>query len=286
MVWRFALPTLAVLAALTAIPAARAADLPMPQPMMVPETGGWYLRGDIGFSNQNVGSLFNASYSGFTSVTNVDRGFDAAPLFGLGIGYSFNRWLRFDVTGEYRGAANFHGLDVGTLPTCSGTAPCFADDHYTGSKSEWTFMFNGYVDLGTWYNFTPFVGAGVGVSRNTISNFGDFSTCIDSSNCALGGSSAFGGTASTWNFAWALHAGLAYQLSQNVTLELAYRYIDLGKARSGDLVAFDGTNNIYNPMEFNHLTSNDVKLGLRFNFGGEDFYRPRPVYMPPLNSKG
>ena len=264
-----------------------AADLSvpiMPQPV---EVSGWYLRGDIGFSNQNVGSLFNASYSNFTTVTSVDKGFDAAPLFGLGIGYAFNHWLRFDVTGEYRGAANFHGLDIGTRPTCSGAAPCFADDRYTGSKSEWTFLFNGYVDLGTWYNFTPFVGAGVGVSRNTISNFGDFSTCIDSSNCTLGGSDAFGGTASTWSFAWALHAGLAYQLSQNVTLELAYRYIDLGKARSGDVIAFDGTNNFFNPMEFNHLTSNDVKLGLRFNFGGDDFYRPHPVYVPPpLNSRG
>jgi opacity protein-like surface antigen len=261
-----------------------AADLSvpiMPQPV---EVSGWYLRGDIGFSNQNVGSLFNSNYSGYTTVTSVDKGFDAAPLFGLGIGYSFNRWLRFDVTGEYRGAANFKGLDVGALPGGG-----FADDRYTASKSEWTFLLNGYVDLGTWYNFTPFVGAGVGFSRNTISNFGDFSTCINSLSCAAnGGSDAFGGTASTWNFAWALHAGLAYQLSQNVTLELAYRYIDLGKARSGDLVAFDGTNNIYNPMEFNHLTSNDVKLGLRFNFGGDDFDRPRPVYVPPppLNSRG
>lgn len=260
-----------------------AADMSMPIMPQPVEVSGWYLRGDIGFSNQNVGSLFNSNYSGFTTVTSVDKGFDAAPLFGLGIGYSFNHWLRFDVTGEYRGAANFHGLDVGTI-----SPGVFADDRYTASKSEWTFLFNGYVDLGTWYNFTPFVGAGVGFSRNTISNFGDFSTCIDSSNCALGGSDAFGGTASTWNFAWALHAGLAYQLSRNVTLELAYRYIDLGKARSGDLVAFDGTNNFFNPMEFNHLTSNDVKLGLRFNFGGDDFDRPRPVYVPPppLNSRG
>ena len=263
--------------------ATNAADLGvpiMPQPI---EVSGWYLRGDIGFSNQNVGSLFNATYSNYTTVTSVDKGFDAAPLFGLGIGYAFNHWLRFDVTGEYRGAANFHGFDIGTI-----SPGVFADDRFTASKSEWTFLFNGYVDLGTWYNFTPFIGAGVGFSRNTISNFGDFSVCVNSSSCVLnGGSDAFGGTASTWNFAWALHAGLAYQLSQNVTLELAYRYIDLGKARSGDLVAFDGTNNIYNPMEFNHLTSNDVKLGLRFNFGGDDFYRPRPVYVPPpLNSRG
>jgi opacity protein-like surface antigen len=267
--------------------ATNAADLSvpiMPQPV---EVSGWYLRGDIGFSNQNVGSLFNSNYVDYNSVQNIDRSFDAAPFFGLGIGYNFNEWLRFDVTGEYRGAANFHGLDVGTLPVCkSGPGPCFAADRYTASKSEWTFLFNGYVDLGTWYNFTPFVGAGVGFSRNTISNFGDFSTCVDSSQC--GGSDAFGGTASTWNFAWALHAGLAYQLSRNVTLELAYRYIDLGNARSGDEIVFTGNNPSFNPMEFNHLTSNDVKLGLRFNFGGDDFDRPRPVYVPPppLNSRG
>ena len=166
MVSRFAIPTLAALAVLTTIPAARAADMPLPPPVAIPEMSGWYLRGDIGFSNQNVGSLFNVNYADFTSVTNIDKSFDAAPLFGLGIGYTVNNWLRFDVTGEYRGNANFHGFDIGAIPTGG-----FIDDRYTGSKSEWTFLFNGYVDLGTWYNITPFVGAGVGVSRNTISQF-------------------------------------------------------------------------------------------------------------------
>jgi opacity protein-like surface antigen len=257
---------------LTAGGAAQAADyLPPPPPEPF---GGWYLRGDIGFSNQRVDSLFNVNYSGFTSVTNVDKSFDAAPFFGLGIGYNINEWFRVDVTGEYRGKANFHGLDVGALPTGG-----FADDRYTASKYEWTFLLNGYVDLGTWYRVTPFIGAGVGVSRNTITNFGDFSLCIDSTNCALGGSDAFAGSASKWQFAWALYAGLGYQLSRDVTVELAYRYIDLGDARSGDVVAFDGTNNIYNPQEFRGLTSHDLKLGVRMNF--DAFVAPEPIYAPP-----
>ena len=45
-------------------------------------------------------------------MTNVDRAFNSAPFFGLGVGYNFNDWLRFDVTGEYRGRANFHGFDM------------------------------------------------------------------------------------------------------------------------------------------------------------------------------
>lgn len=32
-------------------------------------------------------------------------------------------------------------------------------------------MLNGYIDLGTWHNLTPFVGAGVGFTRNTINEF-------------------------------------------------------------------------------------------------------------------
>jgi opacity protein-like surface antigen len=269
---------LAAAASIAAVGGAHSADLPLAPPA-VPDFSGWYLRGDIGFSNQNVRSLFNVNYSGFTSVNNIDKGFDAAPLFGLGIGYTVNNWLRFDVTGEYRGAANFHGLDVGAIPGGG-----FADDRYTASKSEWTFLFNGYVDLGTWWSITPFIGAGVGASRNTISNFGDFSTCVNSLSCVgNGGSDAYAGTASRWNFAWALHAGIAYQVWRNTTIELAYRYIDLGNAHSGDLVAFDGTNNFNNPMEFHHLTSQDVKLGVRFNLGGYDYYQPPP---PPLRSKG
>jgi len=283
MFWRFAIPTLAALAALTASPAARAADMPLPPPIVQPEMGGWYLRGDIGFSNQKLGSLFSQQYNtpGLSSVQNVDRGFDSAPFFGLGVGYAVNRWLRFDVTGEYRGAANFHGLDIGTL---SGGS--FSVDRYTASKSELTFLFNGYVDLGTWYNITPFVGAGIGMSRNTISNFGDFSTCINSVSCAgNGGSDASFGTASKWNFAWALHAGLAYNVTRNFTVELSYRYLDLGNATTSDGVNFDGSQT-FPPFEFHHLTSQDLKLGLRFNL--DSLYEaPTPVqYYPPVRSKG
>jgi opacity protein-like surface antigen len=75
-------------------------------PPVVEEFSSWYLRGDIGFSNQSVGSIWNRNYANYDSDVNIDRSFDAAPLFGIGIGYNFNDWLRFDLTGEYRGKAN------------------------------------------------------------------------------------------------------------------------------------------------------------------------------------
>ena len=255
--------------------AVAAADLPPVQPMYHPpieEFHGWYLRGDIGMTNQSVKSLNNALYAGNT-VVNTGLGFDSSPLFGVGVGYQFNNWLRFDVTGEYRGKANFHGLDI-VRPNNGGLR---YTDQYTASKSEWVGLLNGYIDLGTWWNFTPFIGGGVGFARNTISGFTD--VCMIDPPC-LGGSVATGATASKWNFAWAAHAGLAYHVSPAFTVELAYRYLDLGNAQTGDLIAFDGTNNLNNPMYFNHLTSHDVKLGVRWMFGGPS-YAP-----PPLVTKG
>ena len=41
------------------------------------------------------------------------------------------------------------------------------------TKTEWLFLTNAYIDLGTWWCVTPFIGAGIGASRNTISNFMD-----------------------------------------------------------------------------------------------------------------
>jgi opacity protein-like surface antigen len=260
--------------------AAFAADMPLappPQYAPVAEFGGWYLRGDIGMSSQSVKNLDNALYSTLTSL-NQRTGFDSAGIYGVGVGYQFNNWFRGDITGEYRGKSNFHGLDLTTYND-TGTVQQ-GSDNYTGSKSEWLFLANGYVDLGTWYCVTPFVGAGVGMSRNTISNFTDTGLNGTAAFGPLPGF-AYGDTASKWNFAWALHAGLAYKVTNNLTLEMSYRYVNLGNGVTGDLTRFDGVNNVNNPMQFHDITSQDVRFGMRWSFDA-------PVYAPPppLVTKG
>ena len=88
--------------------------MPPPPPVVVEEYGGWYLRGFVGMSNQQA----NLHHPAFDEqpYTHKDDGFDSAPFFGAGVGYYFNDWLRFDVTGEYRGSANYHGYGTYTAP--------------------------------------------------------------------------------------------------------------------------------------------------------------------------
>jgi opacity protein-like surface antigen len=258
--------------------AAFAADMaiapPPYAPPVVEDFGGWYLRGDIGFSNQRVSRLNNAlDVNAATSVQNLN--FSTAGIFGLGVGYRFNNWFRTDITGEYRGNSQFFGTDAITF------AGGFGTDTYHATKSEWVVLGNAYVDLGTWWCITPFIGAGVGGARVSINGFTDqgIVTPVPGPGPALA-SLAFGDNVSRWNFAWALHAGVAYSVTPNFTVELAYRYLDMGNGLTGDLRAFDGTNNINNPTTFRSITSHDLKIGVRW-----DLANP-PVYQPPLIRKG
>jgi opacity protein-like surface antigen len=227
-------------------------------------------------TNQQTNSLTNVVAPG-TSVGTRFLSFDSAPLYSLGAGYQFTNWLRVDATGEYRGASHFHGQQVAVF------SPVILPDDYNASKSEWLFLANAYVDLGTWWCITPYIGAGIGTSRNSISSFVD----IGATQAGLGGgsilSTTYADNASKWNLAWAAYAGLAYQDTPNLALELTYRYVNLGTATTGPTQSFDGVTVVNgHPFNFGTITSQDIMLGFRWNLG-----EPlAPVAPPPIIRKG
>jgi opacity protein-like surface antigen len=255
-----------------------AADLAIaPPPMYSPpppaDFGGWYLRGDIGMTNQQMKSLNNPDPNS-ALFTPVGMGFDSSTLFDIGVGYQFNNWFRGDVTAQWRGRANFHGSQFSDAFV--GTALV---DNYSGSKSEAVFMANGYVDLGTWWCVTPFIGAGVGTSYNKISGFRD-DGFGDSFGVPRPSSFVYATDSGKWNFAWALHTGLAYRVTPNVTLELGYSYMNLGDATTGTNSNFAGGPTPQFQWTMKDITSHDLKLGVRWNLESP------PVDAPPLVRKG
>jgi len=267
--------------------AAFAADMPIAGPEMYAppppaDFGGWYLRGDIGFSNQSVSSVKNtnaALYNGLKSF-NQTTGFDTGGIFGVGAGYKFNNWFRVDVTGQYRGNTNFHGLDIIAYPN-GGTATGYGSDVYNAQKSEWLFLANAYADLGTWWCLTPYIGAGIGTARVQIANFTDQGVnYLFPAGNGVGPSLVSAATGSKWNFAWALHAGVAYQINPNVAVELGYSYVNLGNGITGPDATFDHSAGGH-AFTFHDITSHDLTLGVRWNLDN-----PAPPPMVPLVRKG
>ena len=258
-----------------------AADMPSiaPPPMYyappAQDFGGWYLRGDIGMTNTSAKLHVNGydTLPANTVFNQYGHGFDGGMLFGIGVGYQFNNWFRADITGEYRSKVSFNGTDFFQFNPGGGLA-----DAYHGGYQSWVGLVNAYADLGTWWCLTPFVGAGVGAATIKTSAFSDVATFPSFDGRA---SSYVADGATKTNFAWALHAGVAYRVTSNFTVELAYRYLDMGTAGHGQGHFFDGTPAGPSTFQFRDMTSQDLKVGMRWTCC--DLPSPPP---PPLVTKG
>src|SRR5690606_27044237 len=92
---------------------------------------------------------------------------------------------------------------------------------FRAKKSELLFLANAYADLGKFHGFTPYVGAGIGAARVTISDFVD--------DNLLSGGGGYAGTGHKWNFAWALHAGFGVDVTDRATIDVGYSFVHMGK---------------------------------------------------------
>ena len=142
------------------------------------------------------------------------------------------------------------------MRSVSTIGPTTFGDAYTGSIRSVVVLANGYIDLGTWNCLTPFIGAGVGVAFNQLADF------VDTGFAASGGS-GIGTNPTETHLAWALHAGVSYAVTQNFSVELAYRYLNYGSIT--DTVHCLGSCSA-DSFKWDNLSSNDLMLGMRWRF--------------------
>ena len=291
--------------------ASLAADLSLPPPLpppvyqapVVAVTSGWYLRGDIGMGIQQFNDFqhnqTNPNFVWPASWQIVQKNIGDTDFIGFGVGYQWNNWLRFDVTGEHRKTSDlkvigaYSGFNDFCPPVQTGQPSHTCFDLIQAQHSAWVVMANAYVDLGTWWCLTPFVGAGVGAARHTIAGLTD--TGFPFGFSALGFASTTNPGTSTdnskWTMAWALHAGVAYNVTNNVKIELAYRYLNFGNIDTPVVdCTFNGCLNPQgNPLAYHTLTSftaQELKIGVRFLLQAPEVAPPPPAFAPPLMRKG
>lgn len=245
-----------------------AADLSEAPPMRVVQApievgGGWYLRGDVGVGASDFGDL--SDVNGIFAATTASvpyKSHASQTIVGAGLGYQFNEYFRADLTAEYRGAADF-SFGYQNNVTCGGCTTQY-NNHFSGKRSSVVGLVNAYVDLGTFSGLTPFVGAGIGFAHHNVSGFNDV---------GYGGSAGgygYAKEASSSNFAWALHAGMAYQVSQTLKLELSYRYLNMGNVGLGTVIcqSATGPSCAGNTYRMDQVASHDFRLGMRWALGG------------------
>ncbi|WP_414471960.1 outer membrane protein [Microvirga sp. M2] len=216
-----------------------------PVPDLGETTESWYLRGDVGYTH------FTRPEADFTSGliegSMAREGVGDTAVLGAGIGYRFSPLIRADVTVDHRLSSRFTGLPTDAGPT---TGSVFDRGRFRSS----TAMLNVYADLGAYRDFTPYVGAGVGVAYNA---FGHYARTTTDALGAITQEHLSG--RGDWSFAWALMAGIGYRLSDNFTLDLGYRYVSLGDAKTRGDAGRAGA-------DVESIASHEVRLGVRYAF--------------------
>ncbi|KNY21236.1 MULTISPECIES: outer membrane protein [Methylobacterium] len=295
---------------------AAAADLlppppPPPPPPPIEVGGGWYLRGDVGASVYTR-PRYTEAYD-YTGYADANRSFGneigGGGFAGVGVGYQFTPFLRGDVTGEYRYSTGLRGSEYYKGPEFDNGLGSYGVNKSTSNFDSAVVLANAYFDLGTWYGITPFIGGGVGYAFNHISGYStnqqftsptyayDYGNPIYDCKCGqpyynyapvydnngnpvynTNSGSKFYKSKTSGSFAWALHAGLAYDVSDALKIEVAYRYLNLGKAETGAGFVPCCTEAL-RPIKVKDIEAHDVKIGLRYYLGGL-VAAPLPPLMP------
>ena len=164
--------------------------------------------GFIGATNPVADGIRSELFQ-LNDFTVVHEDIKSSTLFGLGVGYQFNKWLRFDMTAEYRGKLLFIAQDK--YPGGNGTFSRASNDadgvflpntnEYTADIESWVGLWNAYADLGAYWCFTPYVGTGIGIASVSVLGLKDVNV--------LNGGVAYGADNTETNFAWAAYGGIA-----------------------------------------------------------------------------
>ena len=172
-------------------------------------------------------------------------------VIGAGVGYRVNPNIRTELALAYRGGFELDEPDAGVPPTT-----------FKGKIQSWTAMLHGYYDFDVGGPLKPYVMAGIGVARNkvkTISATNPAAATLPAlfSNFQLVGDS-------DTSFAWMLGAGVGYAVTSGLTLELGYRYVDLGDLKiPAQTVSFNPGPVSYAGAK-GELQSHEITLGFRF----------------------
>ncbi|MGH6811292.1 MAG: outer membrane protein [Methylocella sp.] len=243
---------------------------PVPLDDRMEFASNWYVRGDLAYAQETYPRL--SPDSTFGSSPSVLNTYSA----GIGGGYKVNNYFRTDLILDYRSQVHAVGTSatpcdvvlpsvITGLPTLT---PEICNGHFDSEIHRWDLLANGYFDLGTWDGFTPYIGAGAGVSWARINQsvnftFGNGLRCRASCGFPTQPVGTFiftdfdnSQSAMSYRFAWAVMAGVSIAMTDRALLDVGYRYLDLG--------SITGLSSPTGTSVTQRIRANEVRAGVRY----------------------
>lgn len=201
---------------------------------------GYYISGKLIYSQQqakNMDTSSRPSIGQFVDGDNKVKFYDGS----IALGYRLNGVWRVD--GEYV----FPKKTVFT--SGSSNFPTSFNNHEVNSQR---FMINVYRDIYFTNNLSVNANLGLGVSR------------IKSGGSQGNDTRRFGDNTVN-NITYSIGAGVSYDFTRNWTVDLGYRFVDMGKVESGYNL-FRNVRNLQDEQLRARIVANEFFIGARYNF--------------------
>ena len=206
----------------------------------------WYIRGDVGYAIHEGPELVENLIDTLAQTSWHDTW-----TLGGGIGYYFSQNLRGDITIDHRFGSQVSGINTNPAAQFAGGARIF-------DLKSTVVLANLYYDFGDRKSFTPYVGVGVGFTRNTT----ETGTVADSCGCT----GIIEGKSKT-DLAVALMAGFSRELRAGFKVDAGYRFLYLGSADTGPITDPNGINTTVLDPHVSHMIAHEIRVGLRYDLG-------------------
>ena len=180
---------------------------------------GYYSRLDLGADLRKGNKVYGQ---------NIKK--NKTAVVSVGMGYKFNEYLRSDLNLQFRNLK---------------TELKENDDIKSSAQNKaLTAMLNGYVDLPTGTMFTPYAVVGLGMSNIAKADV-KFDYVTDNAT----------GKRHT-SFAWNAGLGVNTKIQDNLSLDLGYKYVNVGKLKVS----------INNESKTSKIQAHELTAGVIFSF--------------------
>jgi opacity protein-like surface antigen len=204
------------------------------------DLSGYYGAFKVLHAQQTADNMETSSRPGigrFVAGDDKDRAYNAS----VALGYQYGNGWRTE--GEYVFKKNAEYTSGST--TFAGS---FNHHHVAAQR----LMLNAYRDYPLGHDFSVYATLGLGVAKVKSSGWQGTTARDYASNTQT-------------NLAYAVGAGLAYSPIEQVTVDLGYRYIDMGDVESG-YNNFANGRGLRDEQMKAHLVSSEISLGVRYLF--------------------
>ena len=227
--------------------------LTLPTMAMAIDLEGYYITAKGGVSKTfNTGTTsFNRENGALRTFQNEDLGTGSA--FGFSVGKYLTDSFRLELEAIKRTGYEFDARFV-TFPT--NTLEAKIETH--------ALFINGFYDFQpfTMSNtaITPYLGGGVGISRNKMG------TDVQHTNGLANGFTIDGNTIN--QFAYKLSAGTLVSLTEQLSLDVNYQYVNLGAFKGGTEVLRRGAffQTLQRGINGGDIKTQELMVGLQYKF--------------------